>query len=186
MKVKKSKTRKILGYLAAGSGVALLSLVNPTLPHQLLKLYLRQKKFQRGRFLMDLRRLQRRELIEYREFGDGSVKITLKAPGKRLAAHYRFDELQIIKPRSWDRRWRLVMFDVPHEKRMARDALRNKLREMGFYQLQKSVFIYPFPCEKELEFVAAVLDVRSYMLIIVTSDFEGSDKLAHYYGLLKF
>lgn len=111
------------------------------------------------------------------------MKIVLKRRGRQVALTYKFDELQIKKPSRWDRKWRLVMFDIPHVKKRARDALRNKLRELGFYQLQKSVFIYPYPCENEIDFIAEVFNIRRHILLITANDFEGSDKLQYYFGL---
>jgi len=75
------------------------------------------------------------------------------------------------------------MFDIPHIKKWARDALRNKLRELGFYQLQKSVFIYPYQCENEIDFLCEVFGIRKHVLLIVCNDFEGSEKLRHHFGL---
>ncbi len=178
-----SKTKEILKFLALGTGVAVFSTLNPTLPHRLLEAYFKQRRFQRNRFLQDLRRLQARELIDFRELEDGTTRITLKRRGQKVALAYRLEDLEIKKPKRWDGEWRLVMFDIPHSRKRARDLLREKLRELGFYQLQKSVFIFPYPCEDEIDFLGELLDIRRHILILPTSDFEGAEKLKHYYGL---
>src|SRR3989338_8740607 len=56
-----------------------------------------------------------------------------------------------IKHKQWDKKWRVVIFDIPREFNRERDVLRGKLKEFGFYMLQESVFIFPYPCENELE-----------------------------------
>jgi len=65
----------------------------------------------------------------------------------------RFEQIRFkesVKRKKWDGSWRLVVFDIPEEKRVARDALRRKLKIFGFYPLQKSVFVFPFDCQKEI------------------------------------
>lgn len=181
---KRKKIKTLIKFLGAGSGLLILSMLNPTLPHQLLKLYLRKKRFQRSIFLRDLRRLQARELLDFTESPDGLLKIVLKRRGQALALTYKLEDLSIKKPKYWDRTWRLVMFDIPHAQKKVRDAFRHKLQEMGFYQLQKSVFITPYPCENEIDFLCEVFKIRKYTLLIPTNDFEGAEKLKHYFRLL--
>lgn len=183
MKVKNSKTKNFLKYLALGGGVTILALSSPMLPLNLLKAYKRNKKFQKSIFLKDLRRLQERKLVDLVELADGSVKITLNDFGKEKNLHYKLDEMRIENPGKWDKKWRLVMFDIPHSKKQARDALRAKINQLGLCQLQKSVFIYPFPCEDEIDFVASLFDVRDNILFMIVDKFEGEEKLRHYFEL---
>ena len=49
-----------------------------------------------------------------------------------------------------DGKWRLITFDVPIKYRKERDLLRSLLREFGFYQLQKSVWVCPNYMSEEL------------------------------------
>lgn len=183
MKVRNSKTKQLLEYLALGTGVIVVSILAPQLPYQLLKAYLKNRKFQRNAFLLDLKRLQNRKLIDYQIFKDGSVKICLKKQGKLKSLHYKLDDLKIEKPKIWDKKWRLIIFDIPNRKKAARDALRFKLKNLGFYQLQESVFIHPFPCEDEIEFIASMFDIRKYILIMYVHSFEGEEKLKHHFGI---
>src|SRR3989344_4593151 len=60
---------------------------------------------------------------------------------------------EIKKPARWDKLWRLVIFDIPEEERTGRMALAAKLKELGFYPLQKSVFIHPYECKDEIDFI---------------------------------
>jgi phenylacetic acid degradation operon negative regulatory protein len=47
--------------------------------------------------------------------------------------------------RSWDGKWRMVVFDLPEEQRVLRNALRKQLRAARFGGLQGSVWISPDP-----------------------------------------
>ncbi len=71
--------------------------------------------------------------------------------------------MQIKKSAIWDRKWRVVFFDIPEKKRKARDALRNKLRELGFRELQKSVFVHPYSCQSEIDFIVEFFEIRPYV-----------------------
>lgn len=181
--MRQSKTKEILRYLAIGSGIAVLSILAPQLPYKLLRIYIRKKEFERSRFLADLKRLQARKLINFTILPDNQVKIVLEKEGKILARkitlQYDIDSMKIMKPRQWDKKWRMVIFDIPHENKQARDSLRQKLNQLGFYQLQKSVFIYPHPCEKEIEFIANFYEVRDHILFLTISHFKGEEKLRH-------
>ena len=156
-----SQPYRLLKYLAIGTGVLTLSLIAPVsgamLVKNFIRYYFRNKKFQKYRFLNDLKNLQSRELVSYKEEGRGVVKITLTKNGREKILRYQIDEIKIKKPARWDGQWRLIMFDIPHYKRIARDAFRTKLKNLEFYPIQKSVFITPYPCENEIDFIASIL-----------------------------
>lgn len=181
MRIKDSQTRKILRYLALAGGVAALSIAAPLLPHQLLKAYFRSRRFEKRKFLQDLKRLQERELIALRELPDGTVEMRLRKKGEHIALRYHFETMSIARPKQWDGAWWLVMFDISRKHNKARDALRMKLKDLGFYQLQESVFIFPFPCEKEIDALAAFWGVRNSVLLMRVSQFEGEEKLKHHF-----
>jgi len=138
-------TKRVLRYLAIGGGIVVLSMAVPMLPHQLIKTYLRQKRFEKARFLRDLKRLQHRKLIDMEMLPDGTVRMKLLKRGKEVTLKMDLEEMTIERPKRWDGVWRLVLFDIPSNKNKARDALRWKMKQLGFYQLQKSVFLFPPP-----------------------------------------
>ena len=78
--------------------------------------------------------------------------------------------MEIERPARWDGKWRIVIFDVPEKMKRAREALREKLRELGFKELQKSVFIHPFECKDEIDFVTEFFNLRPCIRLI-RSDF---------------
>ena len=91
------------------------------------------------------------------------------------------DEVIIKKPKKWDGRWHLVMYDLPIRFKRARDAFRWKLKDLGFFQFQKSAWIYPYPCEGEVLFVADFFGVRKYIQILEVTDILDDQKVkAHF------
>ncbi len=184
---KDSRPYTILKYTLLAGGLIVISALNPTggtkLIQQILKNYFKNKSFQRKRFLSDLKRLQDRKMIDFKELDDGNIKITLTKQGKEKVITYKLDELK-LKIGPWDERWRLVMFDIPHYNKRAREAFRIKIKELGFYSLQKSVYVTPYSCDDEIDFLCSVFQIdRSNILLIKTERFEGDEKLVHYFKL---
>lgn len=101
-------------------------------------------------------------LIKFRERKDGLVEVVLTEKGEKKALTYNPEYFKINKPARWDGKWRIVIFDIPEKKKAAREALRRRLRELGFYQLQRSVWIFPYECGNEIDFITELFEIRSY------------------------
>lgn len=96
------------------------------------------------------KRLLKRRMIRLKR-GQGSVRLILTAKGKSQWQRDQLGAFRILRPKVWDGKWRLVMFDLPEGNRGARDMLRQRLRSFGFVSLQKSVFVHPYPCHDLVE-----------------------------------
>lgn len=72
---------------------------------------------------------------------NGEIYIILTPQGNKKIA--RDFPLISFQRKQWDRKWRIVFFDIEEINRRLRDNLRDKLKELGFGMLQKSVFISP-------------------------------------------
>lgn len=90
---------------------------------------------------------------------------------------YAIAKMKIASQKTWDKKWRLVMFDVPEKKVQARRAINFALKRLGFAQYQKSIFITPFPCEKEIDFVGECFRIRKHLRIVTAYEVEGSAAL---------
>ncbi|MBI2020968.1 CRISPR-associated endonuclease Cas2 [Candidatus Giovannonibacteria bacterium] len=101
--------------------------------------------------------------------------------GKKRALVYSLDQLELKKERVWDKKWRIVIFDIPEKKKRGREALRLKLKELGFKELQKSIFAFPYKCKDEIDFVVEVFELRQYVRFIETSNlFHDADLRLHF------
>src|SRR3989338_1101787 len=132
-----------------------------------------------------VKNLYKSKLIKSTENNDGSVSMTLTGKGKLTTFTYNIDKLKLIKPKSWDGLWRIVLFDIPEYKKMARDALSFKLKSIGFYPLQKSVFIYPFECKKELDFLIEFFELRQYVRLLTVNKTDIDLHLKEIFGFKK-
>ena len=76
------------------------------------------------------------------------------------------DEVTIPHPKSWDGKWRMVAFDVPTSQSKQRKYFTAHLQRLGFLMLQKSMWVYPFPCFEQVEQVAGHYNVLRYCTMV--------------------
>ena len=117
-----------------------------------------------------IRKLYQSKLIDFKEKSDGTVSMTLTNNGKKKVIQYNLDSVKIQKPERWDRLWRLIIFDIPEEERRGRNALAAKLKKLGFYPLQKSVFIHPFECQNEIDFIVELFNLKPYVRLFTVKE----------------
>ncbi|MBI5613688.1 CRISPR-associated endonuclease Cas2 [Candidatus Gottesmanbacteria bacterium] len=129
-----------------------------------------------------LRRLAAQKHVEVSETNDMSI-VSLTKLGKRKILKYSQDTIKVDKPDHWDRKWRLVMYDIPSSRRELSEVLRQALRTLGFYKMQESVYVYPYPCFEQIEFLRefyALGDIVQYMLV---DKIENDEAYKIYFGL---
>ena len=141
------------------------------------------KKIDEKALQEEIKKLYRSKLVERKNNPDGSFTFILTKRGKLKALTYHFQEIK-IKRGNWDGKWRIVVFDIPERIKRARDALRDKLKELGFYELQKSVFIFPFKCEDEIEFVIEFFNLRKYVRIGILESIDNELHLKKIFKLI--
>jgi len=108
----------------------------------------------------------------------GDVLIKLTEKGKRKAK-----KLSIVQgfkkpkqPKEWDKNWWIVIFDIESKQSVKRDALRNLIKKIGLCQLQKSVWVYPYDCSKEIKLLKDFFNLDDSHLRVMVSNDIGDDK----------
>lgn len=134
------------------------------------------KEIERKRLLNIVREFYNNRLVDYKENKDGEVEIILTKEGKKKAIKYQLDEMKIKKPEKWDGKWRMVIFDIPEKKKKAREALRNKLKDLGFKELQKSILVFPYECEDEIDFIMEVFEIRNHVRFMKVDAFTNEEQ----------
>ena len=114
---------------------------------------------------------------------DDTISIILSEKGKKLAEVYNLDNIKISKPKKWDGNWRVVIFDVPERIKKVREALRMHLRNLGFYELQKSVFVCPFPCAEEINQIIDFYNISEHVRILMAHSVDNEDELRDKFGI---
>jgi len=78
--------------------------------------------------------------------------------------------LPILSPqKKWDKNWYLVIFDIPEKLHRKRDILREKLKKLGFGQLQQSVWISPINYLPVLEKIIFNYQLEPYVIFSQTN-----------------
>lgn len=102
-------------------------------------------------------------LVSMTENEDGTITAVLTEKGKKRAITFNFSRMKVKVPEVWDGLWHIVIFDIPEKYKTARLSLRDKLLALGFFQCQKSVYIHPFSCEDEVDFISNFFEVGRYV-----------------------
>lgn len=111
-------------------------------------------------------------LVSEKHDRDGTSTLVLSENGKQRALQFDIDKMEIKTPAKWDGKWRIIMFDIPEKIRKLRDSLRLHFRKIGFIELQKSAFVHPYPCNKEIEFLIEFYNARKYVRFILADEID--------------
>jgi len=140
------------------------------------------KKINEKELKEEIRQLYRSKMIERKENADGSCSIILTEKGKLKALRYHFEEMKIQK-QKWDEKWRMVIFDIPEKIKNGRNAFRQKLKDLGFYELQKSAWVYPYDCKNEIDFVIEFFSLRKYVRLAILESIDNGLHLKKIFNL---
>ena len=113
------------------------------------RVFRKRKKYPKQKFSDTFTRLKRKNLIFMEKRGH-DIQISLTPEGRKLAGYMQIDALVIKRPAKWDKKWRIVLFDIAQLKSVHRNAFRAKLKELGFVPFQKSVWLHAFDCRDEI------------------------------------
>jgi len=113
-----------------------------------------------------------------------AVTVVLTQDGKKKAITYKIFEEKIKKPKKWDGKWRIVLFDIPEWRKKDRDAFRLHLKHLEFYEFQKSVFVHPYDCRNEIDYIIETLNIREHVRFIVADTLDNELHLKQHFRLL--
>lgn len=134
-----------------------------------------------------LGRLSKEKLIVKKRLPDGSIGFILSKEGECQAKAIRLvNEFRKIKrSKKWDKKWRIVIFDIPEKDRIFREILRKHLRSLGFMRLQNSVFVSIYPSERLIINLARLYSAESYVRVITASYIDNEKKLKKIFDVCK-
>ena len=179
-------TRQILLYLVDVAVAAFEPFDARKLYRRPIEDYFNWRKIDKKRFSDDLKRLEREGVIKiYLENNQSIIELSHK--GKNKIRPILAKEYQYHYPKKWDGKWRIVIFDIPEKKKLSREVFRQKIREIGFSRLQKSVFVFPFDCKDMIDYLKELLGISPFVQYIVAEMVETQVDLLNYFlkkGLL--
>jgi len=183
--MKENLTKKILSGLAL-TGAIMVAATSPYFFINIAKAYGRRKRYKgysERKIAQTFSYLAKNDFIILKE-EDDRIVVELTEKGKKKVKEYQFSKLRVPKQKIWDGKWRIVIFDIPDKKKkVARNALREKLKSLNFFPLQKSVWVHPYPCENEIRLIAEIFEVTPFVNVIIAEKILDDGKLRSYFKL---
>ena len=138
-------------------------------------------KYNLWRLRQVIKRMQNSKYIELIEEDNIQVvKITEK--GKMKLLKYNIDKMKLDES-SWDGKWRLVVYDVVKSKRNNSEMFRKAINNLNLLKLQKSVYLTPFKCDNEIEYLRQIYNVGNEVLILKVGSLENEKAYKKYFGV---
>lgn len=138
-------------------------------------------KFNTWRLRQMIKRMQNSKYVEIKE-ENGIPVIKITEQGKKKLLAYDLDKLQLDEI-NWDGKWRLIIYDVKKAKRVNSETFRRALLKLNLLKLQKSVYLTPFKCEDEIEYLRQLFDIGSEVQILTVSGLENEGAYRRYFGI---
>lgn len=178
---KTAPSHEILRALAIGAAVIVIT-SSPAGTRRLIKGF--KKEWKRRNALLALERLRRRRFVDFVEQRDGTLRITITTLGKQKVRQWDLERHRIQKPKQWDRRWHIVASDISEKRKKGRDALRVMLTRWGFYKLQESIYVHPYPCEDEIDLLRELFFLPDHEVLCFSTDhISREERLKKHFGI---
>lgn len=176
--------KKVVLYTVAAAGLLTMMAIAPNAIQALPKLGLLPSRYNRRRYIQSVvGRLTERGLVEFVTNRQGIRCARLTARGREELKKYKLKELKLLKPRRWDGKYRLIMFDIKEWRRGVRDELRQWLEHLGFVRLQNSVWVYPFECREVIILLKSYFHIGNEVLYVTAEKIENDKWLRREFNL---
>ena len=175
--------KDILTWVAIGGAVAFAAASSSSFISNLLRKFAKKQRYNKRSVVNAFYRLRKEGYIHIQRSGH-QIYISLTPEGRKKAGRFQINSLQIEKPKHWDKKWRIVIFDIKHKNRVKREALRGFLKRLGFYQLQKSVWAHPYNCEDEVRLLKDFFGFTvNELQLIVAEHIDSASTLCKHFRL---
>jgi DNA-binding transcriptional regulator PaaX len=175
---KRADLQKVVLHTIATAGLLSVALVAPNVVVALSKLGMLPNRRQ-----TDSIRRARNQLVQKGFLVWEGNKLRITEMGKKKLQSLELREYKLPKPKRWDGRWRVLIFDIPERRRVLRDKVRRTLAAVGFIRLQDSVWIYPYDCEELITLLKADFKIGKDMLYMIVDTLEFDTPIRARFGL---
>lgn len=185
MTTKGKVTRLFLGLLEAGSLITAETLVStlmrltPVLNRQKPRYFIDRRYYLRSA----IRRLAERGLVRLYRASTGRSYFKITKSGRQQLLRYQLGEISVKRPKHWDGKWHVIIFDIKEYRRAARNHLRHQLVHFGFKKLQNSVWAFPYECEELILLLKAHLHFGRDVLYLKVEKLENDRWLREFFAL---
>lgn len=185
-KRKRQNIQKIVLGTVQAAGILSFSLLAPNALQVLEQVdpnFKKRKKNPKYTIDNSISKLLTKKLIAFETTSRGKC-IRLTPLGEKTLRELNFDRVhQQQRKKKWDKRWRIIIFDIKEERKHIRDKIRYQLERIGFYRLQNSVWVYPYNCEELITMIKAELHIGKDVLYIIAETIENDKAVRKHFNL---
>jgi CRISPR-associated endonuclease Cas2 len=175
---KKSNLQRLILGTVETAGLIAVGLIAPNVLGAMGKMKLLPHQRQKETIQSARKRLVKKGYLEYE---DGMLRITEE--GKRFLIKETLFENYKKRKKKWDRKWRVLIFDIPEKRKIDREHIRHTLISIGFMRLQRSVWVYPYDCEELITLIKADIKIGKDVLYMIVDAIEYDKPIKKYFGL---
>jgi len=179
-RVRRANLQRIILETVSAAGIISVALVAPNVLRAIKKLGFIPLRREREYIRAARDRLVRQGFLAYQ---NGMLRPTSR--GEETLRILNAARYQITKPKRWDRKWRVLIFDIPEERKVVRERIRKILSGLGFVRVQDSVWLYPYDCEDIIALLKTDLRIGKEMLYLIVDMLEGDEAFRNHFSLKK-
>ena len=166
-RTQRNQLRKIILETVKAAGVISIALLAPNVVGAMAKVGMLPSPRQSDVVNRSSNRLVKAGFMAWK-----NSKLRLTAKGERALRALALSEFSRSKPRRWDNKWRVLIFDIPERRKDLRVRLRAMLQRIGFVRLQDSVWVYPYDCEDLITLLKADFHIGDDVLYLIVDSIE--------------
>ncbi len=178
-RARKKNLQHIILTIVAGVGILAVGLLAPNVVSAMAKLSIITNKRQREYVGSSASKMVKKGLLKY----NGKF-YELTPLGQARLRRWEFGNFKFRRPQKWDRKWRVIIFDIPDKKRKTRDQIRYLFKTAGFYLLQESVWVYPYDCEDIIALLKTDFSIGKNVLYLIAEEIENDRRLREEFNLI--
>ena len=176
---KRKNLQRVILQTIATAGILGVGLMAPNVIGALGKLGLLPNFRQKEYIASSASKMVKRGLLFY----NGKC-YQLTSEGESLLRRLEFADFRLHKPKKWDRKWRVIISDIPEKKKKIREQMRYIFNQAGLRNIQDSVWVYPYDCEDILTLLKTDLGVGKNILYLIVDELENDKYLREEFGLI--
>ena len=169
--IKRDYSKKILRILGQKTAISVDNLQNELNPKP------SDAKAMAGKYAItrSLKGLREAGLIQSISSGQNDYTLLTKE-GKKKINSLKLNSNTNLVNTSWDGLWRIILLDLPEDRKNERESLRYLLKKAGFVCLKNSAWISPYPFEHLFTNIKKDLGLTTEIMIIVTEFVDEESK----------
>jgi len=177
-RVKRGEIQKLILESVKFAGILSVGLVAPQVIGAMGKLGLLPNRRQEEIVRSSASKLVKKGLLVYQ-----NGKYELTEAGEKKLRHWELEDYKFKRPHKWDKKWRVIIFDIPEKKKKVRNQIRNLFISAGLFRLQDSVWVYPYDCEDIVGLLKTDLGVGRDLLYMIVDEIENDKHLREEFDL---